>query len=88
LEDFFEPSLDVHKKEAAEPSKLPLGLKHRVKVLLKANPTYKSVTGSTRDHFKFDLFTDEELGITPELFERNLQDTVSPNLLLSKYFSD
>jgi hypothetical protein len=55
-----------------------LGLRHRVKVLLKTNAAYLAVTGDKdREHFKFDLFTDEEIGITPGIVENRLVPSVS-----------
>ena len=57
----------------------PLGKEKRVDVLLEANPFFKKLVDAPRNHSRFPLYTDKELGLTEEreLFNQNLIDSVS-----------
>ncbi len=48
-----------------------------MKVILENNQDYKERCGVKHNHQKFDLYTDEEIGIEGDLFDENLVRAVS-----------
>lgn len=58
-------------------SNYPLGMNHRVKVILENNDCFKQRNLCDANFQKFQLYTDNELGIESAIFDKNLVDSVS-----------
>ncbi|CDW73799.1 UNKNOWN [Stylonychia lemnae] len=59
----------------AKKKRYPLDRKKRVKVLLEHNMNYKTRYNIARDHLKFQLYTDDEIGFPSEQFTDLIHDS-------------
>lgn len=80
---FYEELMELASQNALEIcNSNPLNLKQRVKVLLDVNKQYKELFMYKRNHMKFKLYTDKEIGF-PSSNDKHIIDTVSILIIIS-----
>lgn len=79
-----EPTMEESEQHLSGASVFPLGKNQRLQVLVQMNPAYRNISGTEHHHAKFELFTDQEIGVAQEaeIFNKNLVDSVSNNTII------
>jgi hypothetical protein len=78
--DYYHDELGIIVEEVEEAlhASYPLGRKNRLYVLLETNLHHRATVEQARNHARFELYTDLELGIDSDVFDNNIVDSVSP----------